>query len=99
MKDSNEFGKNMKELLNLLKKILKSQKMGNVDLTALLESKNVNLNLCFFTFLPLSEEDFADFEYEMGELFAEEDPAEGGDLNSELTKNDLEFLKKYGLKF
>ena len=99
MKDSNEFGKNMKELLNLLKKILKSQKMGNVDLTGLLESKNVNLNLCFFTFLPLSEEDFADFEYELDELFAEENAGEGGELNSELTKHDLEFLKKYGLKF
>ena len=99
MKDSNDFGKNMKELLNLLKKILKSQKTGSADLTSIMESKNVNLNLCFFTFLPLSEEDFADFECEMDELFAEEELVEGGDLNNELTKNDLEFLKKYGLKF
>jgi len=98
MKDSNDFGKNMKELLNLLKKILKSQKTGNADLTTLMDSKNVNLNLCFFTFLPLSDEDFADFECEMDEFFAEEDLTEG-DLNGELTKNDLEFLKKYGLKF
>ena len=99
MKDSNEFGKNMSELLSLLKKILKSQKMGNVDLSSLLDKKNVNLNLCFFTFLPLSEEEFADFEYELEEYLLDEEMREGGDLKFEITNHDVEFLKRNGLKF
>ncbi len=99
MKDSNDFGKSINELLNLLKKILKSQKIGNSDLSSLLDQKNVNLNLCFFTFLPLTEEEFADFEYSLEEYFSGEDFLESGDLKFEVTKNDLDFLKKNGLKF
>lgn len=99
MKDSNEFGKDIHELMRLLKKILKSEKVGNGDLSSLLESKNVNLNLCFFTFLPLTEDEFADFEDSLEEFLAKESFSDGGDLEFEINKNDLDFLKKYGLKF
>lgn len=100
MKESNEFGKNIHELLSLLKKILRSQKVGtgNSDLSSLLDKKNVNLNLCFFTFLPMTEEEFADFEYELEEAMGESGEA-AEDLAFELTKGDMDFLKKYGLKF
>lgn len=99
MKDSNDFGKNMNELLSLLKKILKSQKTGNIDFSNLLDSKNVNLNLCFFTFLPLTEEELAEFEYEFEECVAEDAASGDEDMKFEITKNDLDFLKNHGLKF
>ena len=100
MKDSNEFGKNMNELLRLLKKILKSQKLSPGDLSGILDKKNVNLNLCFFTFLPLTEEEFADLEYDMEEFFLDGDSeGSGGDLKFEITTKDMDFLKKNGLKF
>lgn len=99
MKESNEFGKNIHELLNLLKKILKSQKMGSTDLSSLLDKNNINLNLCFFTFLPLSEEEFADFEAELEDYLYEEDDEQEKDLKFEINNTDLDFLKKHGLKF
>ncbi len=103
MKDSNDFGKNINELLSLLKKILKSQKTDNPDFSSLLDKKNINLNLCFFTFLPLSDEELEEFEYELEEYFLDEEPNIGKDLKKdlkfEITRNDLDFLKQHGLKF
>lgn len=99
MKESSEFGKNMEELLRLLKKILKSQKKGEIDLSEILDQKNVNLNLCFFTFLPLSEDELSEFETELEDALQGEDLRESEGLEFKINKNDLEFLRKNGLKF
>jgi len=99
MKDSNDFGDNIQELLKVLRKLLKSQKSGNVDLSSLLGKKDVNLNLCFFTFLPVCEEEMAELEAELAAELAPELLEEGEDLKFELSKRDLEFLRTNGLKF
>lgn len=99
MSEPNDFGKSIQELLGLLKKILKSQKSGNVDLSALMDKKNLNLNLCFFTFLPMTEEDFAEFEEEMEGSFTDEHSGDAEDLRFEINTNDAEFLKSNGIKF
>ena len=90
---------NINQLVRLLKKLLKnfpgqapfSQFQGKTQDGA------VNLNLCFFTFLPLSAEEFEAFEeaYEQG-LFTEE---RGEELSRDLTPSDREFLRLHGIRF
>jgi len=98
MGDSNEFGKNINELLRVLKKVLHSQKMGGQDLSSLLDKKNVNLNLCFFSFLPISEDELVDFEGEMQD-YMDEDAFDVEDMKFEINSNDQEFLQQNGIRF
>lgn len=98
MKDPNEFGKNIHELLGLLKKILKSQKAGGQDLSGILEKKNVNLNLCFFTFLPVTEDELDDFETDMLD-YMDDDALCAEELCFELNPGDQDFLKQNGIAF
>lgn len=99
MKDPNEYGKDIHDLLRILKKILKSQKQGPVDLSSVIGDKNVNLNLCFFTFLPLTEEELEEFESELGQYLEDGGVPVAKELKFEITKKDLDFLKQHGLKF
>ncbi len=99
MNEGNHFDKHIQELMLVLKKLLKSQKIGKQDLAGYLDKKNVNLNLCFFNFLPMSEEDLADLEFELQEGGEDEPLSEENELKFELSKKDIEFLKKNGLAF
>jgi len=99
MSEGNHFDKHIQELLMVLKKLLKSQKVGSHDLAGYLDKKNVNLNLCFFTFLPMSEEDLADLEFELQEGGENDLSNEEKELKFELSKKDIEFLKRNGLAF
>jgi hypothetical protein len=96
----------IRKLLNLLKKILKNHPQGSEDVAKLLDQKSFNLNLCFLTFVPMNSEDLAEFEdlYEewmvrseegVDSLLAQGDAKVEFKLNSE----DLDFLKKNGIKF
>ena len=66
MMPNEEFSNNIDKLLMLLKKILKQHKFGNNDLSQILEKGsykgNINLNLCFFTFFPMTPEEFEEIE-------------------------------------
>ena len=59
-----DFDQNMKQLIHLLKKILTSPiaQAQFPDLQSLFKDQGVNLNLCFFTFLPISPEELDEFE-------------------------------------
>lgn len=108
MNPQDDFNKNMEKLLALLGKILKTQKEVSgpaLDLNEILKSqKNINLNLCFVTFLPMMPEDMDDFE-EMFEAFS--GPPEGShppkprnpELKFELSPKDMDFLKNNGIQF
>lgn len=96
MSEANDFSENISELMKLLKKILKSQKGESQDLAGLLDKKNINLNLCFFTFLPVTPEELDDFEVELqNDIELDDEEA----FSLELNNMDLDFLKKNGLKF
>ena len=98
-----DFNKNVSKLLSLLKNMLKNQKIDPKELNEFFGKKDINLNLCFFTFLPfpLDDLDEADIE-ELGEegindlIHKSNDSA---DLKFELNHHDLDFLKKHGMKF
>lgn len=96
MSESNDFAENINELMQLLKKILKAQKGESQDLAGLLDKKNINLNLCFFTFLPVTADELDEFEAELqNDVDLDEEEA----ISFELNKLDLDFLKNNGLKF
>jgi len=87
MNENEELGKNIKRLLALLKKILS-------------DSKNVQLNLCMLAFMPFQPEDFEDLEDTFDSVMdGDKEMAERESLAFEITSDDKDFLKKYGIKF
>lgn len=98
-----DMNEDVRKLLALLKKILKNHPQGSDQLAKFLDQKSFNLNLCFLTFMPMSPEDMMEFE-EMYEEFLSrsEEPVHGrGDFKFELKLNpeDLDFLRKHGIRF
>jgi len=92
-----EFDRNIKGLIGMLHKILKSHKLDGQDLGSMLDKKNVNLNLCFFTFMPVGHDDLEDMESIFEEYLGREEAREK--LNFELNSTDIDFLKQNGMKF
>jgi len=98
-----DFNQNISKLLTLLKTMMKNQKIDNKELNEFFGKKNINLNLCFFTFLPFPFEEFDEMDFEdmaeegFGDYFGKKKAAD--DLKFEINNNDLDFLKKNGIKF
>lgn len=97
-----EFEKNMKQLMHILKKILKNHHMEESGLGSLFESKDLEkmvLNLCFFNFIPMSQEEFGELEEAFSNL-AEGQEAHPEDAEDDFSWNedDLRFLKQHGIK-
>ena len=107
MNENEDLSKNIKKLLALLKKMMTQdggQLKGGVppELQQILsDSKNVNLNLCILAFLPLHPDEFDDMEDALVDGMMDEEKAfaERESLNFEITADDKDFLKKYGIKF
>ena len=94
-----EFEQSMNQLVHLLKKILKNvpgQMNGIPQFPAFSKDGSVNVNLCFFTFLPMSAEDFDEFVDMYDQSVSPEDRE---DISPDLTVSDLEFLKRHGIRF
>lgn len=102
-----EFEQNMNQLVALLKKIIKNLPMpGNssqpfstpIPNQGGSEGGGININFCFFNFMPLSEDEMSALEDAYEEALDQQDEkvSENGiKLNSE----DLDFLKKNGISF
>ncbi|HLD56447.1 MAG TPA: hypothetical protein VJA00_02390 [Candidatus Omnitrophota bacterium] len=96
----------IRKLLNLLKKILRNHPHGSEEVAKFLDQKSFNLNLCFLTFVPMSPEDLADFEdlYEEWAARSEErldslSPYGDAKVEFKLNSDDVDFLRKHGIKF
>ena len=107
MNDHEELGKNIKKLLAILKRIMSQDGggafKGNLppELQQILtDNKNIQLNLCVFAFLPFGMDDMEDME-DAFDLLDDENDSQGKDpsLAYEITPSDVDFLKKYGIKF
>ncbi len=65
--------------------------------------KDVNLNLCFFTFMPFPYDEYDDVEFdEMGEEGVGEAVGKADDIDAmkfEINGQDEEFLRKNGITF
>ena len=96
-----------KKLLTLLKKILQNHSGASEQVSKFLEQKKegqpLNLNLCFFTFVPMSPEELMEFEelYDDYVNDTEESSVHGSEIKMEFKLNttDLDFLKKHGIRF
>ena len=94
-----EFENNMNQLVTLLKKLLKNLP-GQPPLSHFQGKPgdgSVNLNVCFFNFLPMSPEEFEAFEEAYEQAIFPEDRSE--DLSRVLTPSDIEFLRRNGIRF
>ena len=107
MNHPNDMDGDIKKLLTLLKKILKNHPQGSDQLSKFLDhkadpTKSLNLNLCFFTFIPMSPEELMEFE-EMYEDYLNEVEDSGRreetKLEFKLNTDDLDFLRKNGIRF
>ena len=94
-----EFENNLNQLIGLLKKLLKNVPFpGQMPpQTGAPKEGSVNMNFCFFTFMPLAPEEFDEFEEIYEQSLYPDDRNE--DFSTELNADDLEFLRDHGLKF
>ena len=94
-----EFEGNMNQLIRLLKKLLKNfpGRPPFSQFSAKPGQDAMNVNVCFFTFLPLSPDEWEAFEdaYEQA-VFSEEREE---DFSHELTPSDEDFLRRNGIQF
>lgn len=98
-----EFDSNMNQLIWLLKKIIKALP-SNGSFPQMPGSSNkdgsVNLNLCFFTFVPMAPEELDELEESYEQFFAGDDKFERGEeVPFELSPADLEFLRRNGIRY
>lgn len=102
-----EMDGDIKKLLTLLKKILRNHPAGSEQISKFLDQKkdsnSLNLNLCFFTFVPMSPEELMEFEELYDDYLndTEESSVYGSEIKMEFKLNttDLDFLKKHGIRF
>ena len=100
MDPNKEFYQSVQHLVELLKKMIPHIPPPPYKESASWNSKdmNLNLNFCFFNFLPMSPEEMDELEEIYEEfLLAQEERA--GVLKGELTVSDLEFLRRHGIRF
>ncbi len=95
-----DFDQHMTQLVQLLKKIFGTQFKNSSlpDFLAAQKSQGVNINVCFFSFFPISSEELEELE----ELYADMEAADDDDedpLNTELNASDLDFLRHNGIQF
>ena len=95
-----EFEKNMGQLLKLLKKILTSHpQVGQMpELQSFLKGQGINLNLCFFTFLPMGPEDLDELE-EIYDRYFTDGEKRHEDWSTDLSTSDIDFLRRNGIRF
>ena len=99
MNSEREFENNMNQLVRLLQKLLKN--LPGKPPFSKLQGKpgeaGMNLNICFFNFLPVSPEDFEAFEEAYEQAAFPEDRNE--EIFGELSPSDMEFLRRNGIRF
>lgn len=95
-----EFDRHMIQLVRLLKKILKNIPSQGPYSSLPFQSKesNINLNVCFFTFLPLTPEEWEEWE-EIYDTYASQEEKLDEELSTDLSTADKDFLRKNGIRF
>lgn len=98
--DSNkDFHQSMHQLVELLKKVILHLPIPNKESSGFSsKDQSVQVNFCFFNFLPMSPEEMDDFE-EMYDEFLTTQEERVSELKPDLTIADKEFLKRNGISF
>ncbi len=95
-----EFDRNMSQLIRLLNKILKNLPSQGPYASLPFQGKepHINLNFCFFTFLPLTPEALEEWE-EIYDSYGFQDGKSDGEISIDLSPADIDFLRKNGIRF
>ena len=99
-----EFEQNVKQLMQLLKKIMMQypvQDKSPAEMMKFLKDmkdKSSDVNIFFLNLSPFSPEEFDELEEMIESNFASES-CRSGEIKSELSFEDREFLKKHGIRF
>lgn len=93
----------IRKLLALLKKILMNHPQGSDYVAKFLDQKSMDLNLCFLTIFPMIPEDLAEFEEMYREMMSPSEDSvserKGAKIEFKLNPEDVDFLKKNGIRF
>lgn len=100
-----DFDQNMNQLVRLLKKIIKGlpfhpsaqQPFGAKNNTSSPKEPGVNINFCFFNFLPITDEEIEEMDAMYDQFLADEEKS--AELSPELNPSDVEFLRRNGIRF
>ena len=101
--DHDNLEADIRKLLALLKKIMKSHPQGSDQMAKFFDQKSFDVNLCFLTLFPMLPEDLSEFEEMYQDLMSRSDESRPrGDekkIEFKLSPDDLDFLKKNGIRF
>lgn len=95
-----DFEHNINHLISLLRKIIRNIPQAKGPFSKMQDSgkdASMNINFCFFTFLPLPPDDWDEIEDIYDQYLAQEENSE--DLSLDLNNADMEFLRRNGIKF
>ena len=95
-----DFEQSMNQLIQLLKKIMKTHPDQSqiAKMQSLFKDEGFNVNFCFFNFFPVSEEEMDELE-EICEQYLADESKRPEDLTPDLNNDDLDFLRRYGIRF
>lgn len=104
MNPEKEFDENMRQLMRLLKKIMRQYPIQGKDPAEMMKflkdmtDKSSDVNIFFLNLAPLSIGEFEDLEGILDGGFLNEQFS-SGELKCELNADDRDFLKKHGIRF
>lgn len=101
MSFENEYHQDMKQLIQLLRKIIKNHTSKDPFKDAQQNPSRDAMQFNFFIFplMAMTPEDMDEFEEILEQYFPEEGQDGTGDLRYELEPGDMDFLRKHGIKF
>ena len=95
-----DFEQNMEQLIHLIKKIMRTHpEQGQLaKLKSLFQDQGININLCFLNFFPITADELDELE-EICEQYLSDDSKRPEDLTTDLSIDDLDFLRRNGIRF
>lgn len=96
-----DFDQNMNQLVHLLKKIIKGLPFGAGSQPFSAKDKKeggININFCFFNFLPITDEEIEEMDAIHDQFLAQEE-GRYAEFSPELNSSDMDFLRRNGIRF
>lgn len=95
-----DFNQDMKKFIQMLKKLLKNHPVQDKirDPQESQSSSDVNMNIFIFPLIPLTPEEMDELE-EVYDPYGFDEDKSAEELSANLTESDLDFLRRYGIRF
>lgn len=95
-----DFNQDMKKFIQMLKKLLKNHPVQDKirDPQESPNSSDINMNIFIFPLIPLTPEEMDELE-EVYDPYGFDEDKNVEELSANLTESDLDFLRRYGIRF